>query len=238
LSTVRVNLLPPEVARRSAQRRAATVTAGVLVLYVLLLGLLYLVKLDQVNDARVERDAAQAEVTGLQARITALQPFRELRADVDARNELLAQAMAEEVSVARMLNELSLAFPSTSSLRAFAVALDAPVAAAGAGPVTPPPAPAPTPQPAPGTPAAEEALDQLIGTVTFEGYSVEAYAPGVEAVVVDIARVPSLVDPFVAAAQVEQIGDTDVTAFSGNADVDATAYTRRYEQGLPLEGPR
>lgn len=248
----RVNLLPPEVSRRSAQRRATMITAALLLLYLVLLGLLYAVKLVQVNEARAARDATQAEVAAVQSQLAALQPFRELDAQIQERNRLLAGAMASEVSVARLLNELSLTFPATSSLRALSVTLQppppadaspAPAPAPGATPAPAPapgatPAPEPVPSPAPGAAEAGVEADEPIGTVTFEGYSVEQYSPGVEAVVVDVARVPGFRDPFVAAAQVEQIGDEDVTAFSGNADVTATAYTRRYEGGLPLEGLR
>ncbi len=232
MTSVRINLLPPEVAQRARRRRLGVAVGGLLVVYVLLLAALYVVKLGQVNQARAERDDAQAEVTRLESEVAALGPFRALDQQLDQRNAILAQAMAEEVSMAGLLNELALVFPSTSSLRSLGVALErgleeeAPPAADPSVPAPPPPAPT----------VPDETT--LIGNVTFEGYSVEEYAPGVRSVIVELRRVPAFVEPRVATAQAEEIGDTEVTSYTGDADLNASFYTQRYVNGLSVEGLR
>lgn len=239
MSAVRVNLLPPEVAQRARQRRIAGLVAGLLAAYLLLLGALYAVKLSQVGEARRTRDAAQSEVSRLTDQFATLQEYRTLQADRLARNDLLAAAMADEVGVARLLNELALVVPPASSLRTLALNLEqtADVVAAAPAPapsvspspgatVAPTAAPIPVPTPSPTEPA-------TIGELTYEGYTVEGYAPGVQALLAGVAQVPAVTDPFATAAQVEELGGTEVTAFTGLADVDERAYTRRYAEGLP-----
>jgi hypothetical protein len=239
---VRVNLLPPEIANRARQRRAVRLTIAALVLYAVLLGLVYYARLQQVNDARVQRDADAAEVTRLQTELAALAPYRELVDERQERDAALAQAMAEEVSLARVLNEVALQFPANSSLTALSVDLRVPEV-----PVAPAPAPAPTPADpaapvtadaaAPVTIAPVTGEQPIIGLVTYAGYTVDRYAPGIEGLLQSVDRVPAFVDTFVTAAQIEVLGEGEVTSFSGTSDIDANAYTRRYEEGLP-EVPR
>lgn len=237
MTAVRVNLLPPEVAQRARQRRIAGLVAGLLVVYLLLLGGLYAVKLGQVGEARRTRDAAQSEVSRLTDQLATLQEYRTLQADRLARNDLLATAMADEVGVARLLNELALVVPPTSSLRTLALNLTPTAEAVVAAPVptvtptpgataTPTVVPTPVPTPSPTEPA-------TIGELTYEGYTVEGYAPGVQALLAGVAHVPAITDPFATAAQIEELGGTEVTGFTGLAEVDERAYTRRYVEGLP-----
>jgi hypothetical protein len=218
--TARVNLLPPEIGRRSQQRRLLAVTAGALAVYVALLGLLYTAKLGRVEAARQERDTAQAEVTRLQGEVLALAEFRDLALRLEERERVLTAAMGAEVSVARILNDLSLAFPGTASMRSLNLAL-----ASTSTPAADGAAPAPSPSDS-----------RTVGSLTFEGYSVERYAPGVESLLLNVEQVSSFQSPYVAAAQEEQIGSTEVTGFSGTVDIDEDAYTRRYAAGLPEEG--
>lgn len=244
-STVRVNLLPPEIAQRTRQRRLLGVVGGLLVLYVVLLAALYVVKLDRVNRARDARDTAQAELQTLQTRLVALSPFRVLEQELEQRNAVLAQAMVREVSTARLLNELALVFPASSSLRTLTLSLQPdPAVAAVAAPPPPadatgaaPPTPAPTPIPTP-APAPPDLTEPIIGAVTFDGYSVDEYAPGVRSVVVDLRGVPGFVEPKVVTAQIEDLEGAEVTGYVGDADIDASAYTRRYADGLPVQGLR
>lgn len=256
MTVARVNLLPPEIGQRSARRRVVVVVSGLLALYAVLLVALYLVKSAEVAQATRDRDSAQAVLAVLQSEAAELEPFRALDTELDERNAVLVSAMSLEVSGARILNELSLAFPANSSLRSLlmtvappvpvAVPVAAPVPAEGAAPAEGAPAApaegaalpvAPVPV-APTLPLIVDpvlAARTVIGAATYDGYSVDKYAPGVETLLVDLDEVPGFADPFALSAQIELIGDTEVTGFGGQVDLTAEAYTRRYVRGLTLE---
>jgi hypothetical protein len=213
--SVKVNLLPRELAADRAARRITGITVGVVLLFVVLLGFLYMAKLNEIAQAEDERDAAQAEVSRLQAEIAQLEQFRQLANEFEARNALLASAMGNEVSFARALNDLSLAFPATSSLRGMTMTAADPAAVA--------------PQ------AATVDFGEAVATTTFEGYSTERFAPGVETVLVEFDKVATFFNTFLTTAQLEEIGTTEVTTFNGSLQLDEDALTRRYEDGLPEE---
>jgi len=226
VSTARVNLLPPELARRERVRRINFLVMALVALYLVGLALLYTMKVGQVQAARDGRDREQEVVTALQADLARLEEFRQLAETLDEREDLLILAMGTEVSFAGVLNDLSLSLPSSSSLRTLTIALEDPTAAPGGSVGTP--APPPT--------RVEQGALPSIGTLTFEGYSVERFAPGVESVVLQVDEVESITGAFVQQAQTELIGPTEVTSFSGVADLDQSAYTGRYAEGLPADG--
>ncbi len=118
-----VNLLPREIGQRQRERRWAGITAVALLVWVAVLTGVYLAKLAAVRDAELERDVAAAEVELLRAEAAALQDFAALDRRLQARNDLLAAAMAEEISWAQTLNDLSLTFPANSSLLTFTGAM-------------------------------------------------------------------------------------------------------------------
>lgn len=214
-----VNLLPPEIEVRRRTRRLAVLTAGGVGIYVAALGLLYALKLGDVRQAEQARDQAGQQVAALQADLAQLQQFQTLNDELIARNSLLAGAMDTEVSFARTLNDLALSFPATASLRTLQLQLQqtGPVGAA---------------------PAAEPGavnLGDAIGTLTFEGYSIERYAPGVESVLLELGGVRSFFNSYLSGAGRESIEETPVVNFSGTVQLDAQAYTQRYENGLPEE---
>jgi Tfp pilus assembly protein PilN len=207
--SARVNLLPRESVERIRARRMVVGTGVAVVVYILLLGVLYMFKLAEVERVREQRDDEQAEVDRLQARVAELQQYRDLANELEARNGVLAAAMAAEIGWARVLNDLSLAFPGTSSLSSLsATAADPPV----------------------GTELGEQA-----GTLVFTGYSVERYAPGVESVLIEFDKVRAFFNPYLSSAAQAAIGVTEVTNFNGSVQLDDEAYTRRYEDGLPAE---
>lgn len=114
--SVRVNLLPREFEERTRQRRMIGVGVLVVFAWVALLAVVLLSQLGAVDAAREERDAAQAEVNRLQAEVNALGQFQQLASQLEATNTILATAMGEEVSWARVLNNIALAVPTTTSL--------------------------------------------------------------------------------------------------------------------------
>lgn len=213
-----VNLLPRQVSAQRAERRVVRATGAAMVVFVGSLGGLYTTKLTAISDAEAQRDTVQAEVTALETEVADLEPFRLLADELESRNDLLAAAMGDEVSHARVLNDLSLTIPATSSLRSLQISTTDPALVAAEG--------------------TAQGVEPPVASVTYQGYSTERFAPGVEAVLVDFGTIRSFVDTFVESAAVEEIGSTEVTAFTGTVDLDATALTHRYADGLPEEVTR
>lgn len=211
--SARVNLLPPEIAERAAARRIRTYSVLGVVVFAVLLGGLYVLKLGAVEQARSERDDAQMRVVQLEQRIAALDEYRVLAERLDNGNALLTAAMADEISWARVLNDLSLAFPNSASLETLtAEMVDA--------------------EP----PAEGELVDgQPVGSVVFTGYSVERFAPGVESVLVDFEDAQGFFNSYFTNAAKDERGDTEVTSFNSYVRLDDAARTDRYADGLPEE---
>lgn len=208
--SVKVNLLPREIAERARARRVTIGTVTLVVLFVALLGGLYALKVAEVRAAEEERETVRADVARLEAEVAQLQQYRDLAAELDARNLLLADAMATEISYARVLNDLSLAFPASSSLRTLdggRVDPDTVVPGATAG--------------------------QSVADLRFNGYSVERIAPGVETVLVEFDKVPVFFNSYLDIAATEEIGDTEVMGFDGSVQLTADSFTQRYANGLP-----
>lgn len=211
--TAGVNLLPQEIdTERRVRRRAALSVIGVVV-FIAVLGGLYVHKLDQVREAEQARDEAATEVANLEQELAQLQEYRELADLLDARNAVLADAMSDEVSFARGLNDLALAFPASASMESLDLTL-VEAEPAGDGVITF------------GTPVAE---------VNYTGYSTERYAPGVETVLIEFDRVSPLFNVYMSDAATEERGTTEVVNFNGTAAMDETARTGRYDDGLPAE---
>ena len=217
--SARVNLLPPRLAaRRRARRIARTSKAAVAAVILALAGAQYL-KMADVDDARGLRDAEQVQVTALQQEVAELAPYREMADRLASGNALLAHAMVDEVSWARALNDLSLAFPASASMSTLSGELIATAPTDDAATV------------AAGT------LDEgtVTGSIVFTGYSVEELSPGVREVIAGFDDTLGFADASLAAAAAETRGDTEVTGFNGDVRLDEAARTGRYAEGLPEE---
>lgn len=209
----RVNLLPPEIETARRARRTARLSTVAVAAWIGVLGVGFMIKTDQVDAARDDRDAAQAQVDDLNREVAALDEYAKLAAALDARSAILTSAMTEEISWARVLNDLSLAFPADASLNdlnALLVAEEEPV-------------------PGEVKPAAG------VGDLTFTGYSVERFAPGVEGVLLRFDDAEGFNDTFLTTAQKAEKGTTAVTDFTGTVRLDEDARTNRYANGLPEE---
>lgn len=207
-----VNLLPPEHAQRKRVERAMRLSAVGLALWLAVLGGAHWYKSGEVEAARTERDVAQAEVTTLQTRVAELEPYRQLAAELEARNTLLAFAMEEEVSWAQVLNDLSLTFPADSSLLTLTATTEQPEVGEG-----------------------EVDRGPSVASVAWTGYSVERYAPGVETTLIDFSEVRNFFGTFLSSADRGLIEETEVTNFNGSVQLDEEARTHRYDDGLPPE---
>lgn len=221
--TASFNLLPARYAEAVVERRWAGMAAGALLVLVLLLGLLGLGQSRRVARAESARATEQVRTQELTARRAELVPFRELAEGIVQRERVLAASMQTQISWAGVLARLSAALPPATALTSFSAESTVPASSA-----TPPPAPA------------EDAA--MIGTVTFNGYSVEAFNPGVAAMLQSLRTVTGLSEPQLVTADRGEVGEAPVTNFDGGALVNGAALTRRYAEGLParerVEVPR
>lgn len=213
--SVRVNLLPREFEERDRQRRMIALAALGVVVFAALLLVLFLARQGAVEDAIAERDAAQAAVNQAQAEVNALAGFQALLDDLQSGDLLVATALDEEMAVARVLNDVALTLPTTSSLTA--LTLDRNDVVEG--------------QPG------EVELGGEVATLLLSGYSIERYAPGVEGVLLQFREVTGLTISYLNAASLADISDVGVTSFDASGFLDEEILTARYIDGLP-EAPR
>lgn len=126
-----VNLLPPEVLAAQRQRRMAGVVALAGVGVIALILVFYVMQLAKL--AGVRDDVRRQEETNrsLQGQIAELQQFDELRARAQAKQELLNQVFANEVSFSGLLMDVSRVIPSTAALTSLSATKDQPTPSTG-----------------------------------------------------------------------------------------------------------
>ena len=208
--SVRVNLLPGSIKEQERARRANLLLVVLVVLFLAALGFVYFLKQGSVDRAVEDRDAAQAEVNGLQAQVQALSAFQALADELAAGNQLLITAMSDEIAVARLLNDVSLSLPGTSSLTSLTITRDDTEPAAG-----------------------EVDLGTTVANLLLAGYSIERYAPGVEGVLLQFDQVNGLDLTYLNTAALADIATVGVTSFDANGLLNDAIYTDRYVEGLP-----
>lgn len=200
--SVRVNLLPEDVRQREGANRARIV-AGLLGL-VLVAGLAFLTFMQRGDISDAEQRLAEVEQQNqeLQADVAALQPFADLEARATGAADLVEQALAPEVSLAAVLQDLSLVFPPTAELTTLSISA----------------------QDEDDTPAVG-GTRLVVGSVAAQGRVVSGIAPGVERLLIDFDRAAIFDNPFVTSTSVDE---NDVTTFSFEADLGPEARTQRY----------
>ena len=205
--SVRVNLLPGEVAERNrAARQRALMGAGA-VGVLGLLGVAYLFQVNRVNDAQAELEAEQARVTELQAELAELSEFQELQGRLEAANTLVATAFDGEVSMAGVLQDLAAVYPTDAQLEELSIALTDPTADLGA-------------------------IRVAIGRMTASGATLQGHAPGLERLLLELDKVASFSNVFFTNSTQDEEG---IAAFSLDVDLGDEVLTRRYADGLPEE---
>jgi Tfp pilus assembly protein PilN len=114
-----VNLLPPEILAAQRQRRMAgvVVLAGIGVIGLILV--FYFIQLSALSGVRSDIEAAEQNNAGLQRDIQELQEFQALREQAQAKQALLNQVFANEISFSGLLMDLSRVIPSDAALTSF-----------------------------------------------------------------------------------------------------------------------
>jgi Tfp pilus assembly protein PilN len=111
-----VNLLPPELLAAQRQRRLAGVVALAGVGVIGLILVFYVLQLGKVGGIRSDIDNQKQTNQGLQGEIQKLREFEELRTRAQAKQKLLDDVFANEISFSGLLMDISRVIPSTAAL--------------------------------------------------------------------------------------------------------------------------
>ncbi len=107
----RVNLLPPEIEERNRFRRVQIALIGAAVTAVAVVGALYFLAAGQVSDAQGDLDTRTEAGQRLQREVDTYAHVPAVRAQVDAAEARLTEAMGQEVRWSFFMNDLSLTLP-------------------------------------------------------------------------------------------------------------------------------
>ena len=111
-----VNLLPPEILAAQRQRRLAGVVALAGIGVIGLILVFYVLQLGKVGGIRSDIDQQKQTNQGLQSEIEKLREFEALRARAQAKQKLLNDVFANEISFSGLLMDISRVIPSTAAL--------------------------------------------------------------------------------------------------------------------------
>jgi Tfp pilus assembly protein PilN len=210
----RVNLMPPEIAEAARFRRFQLAMGGAVVAAVAIVGALFVHEHSQVSGAQAQLDAAQARHAVLQNQLTSLQNVKQTYADVAMKQQLLSEAMGDEIRWSYYLTDLSLKVPDNVWLTNITAA-SGPGAASGGT----------TPAAAPGTPGAPAAP---VANLTFSGV---AFAHDDVATWLDmLAQEKGFANPYFSNSAESAIGAKKTVDFSSTVDVTAAAESGRYSK--------
>ena len=126
-----VNLLPPDILAAQRQRRLAGVVALAGVGVIVLIVAFYLLQANSLSGVQDDIETAEENNAGLQRDIEELQEFETLRAQAQAKQELLNEVYANEVSFSGVLMDVSRVIPSDAALTSLAAAVQEPTPTTG-----------------------------------------------------------------------------------------------------------
>jgi Tfp pilus assembly protein PilN len=126
-----VNLLPPDILAAQRQRRLAGVVALAGVGVIGLILVFYVLQLGKLAGVRDDIENQERSNASLQTEIDQLQEFDDLRALAQAKQDLLNEVFANEVSFSGLLMDVSRVIPSTAALTSLSVAKQEPIPSTG-----------------------------------------------------------------------------------------------------------
>ena len=126
-----VNLLPPDILAAQRQRRLAGVVALAGAGVIGLILVFYFLQLGTLSGVQEDIDRAEQNNAGLQRDIEGLQEFEALRAQAQAKQELLNEVFANEISFSGILMDVSRVIPSDAALTSFTAAAQEPTPTTG-----------------------------------------------------------------------------------------------------------
>jgi Tfp pilus assembly protein PilN len=126
-----VNLLPPDILAAQRQRRLAGVVALAGVGVIGLIFVFYVLQLGKVSGIRSDIDQQQQTNQGLQSEIQKLREFEQLRTQAQAKQKLLNDVFANEISFSGVLMDISRVIPSSAALTSMTATSQEPVPSTG-----------------------------------------------------------------------------------------------------------
>ncbi|HEU4356306.1 MAG TPA: PilN domain-containing protein [Actinomycetota bacterium] len=201
----KVNLLPPELRQKQAERRTTTLVAAIGAAVITLILVFYFFQTMQLDSAEQELADQQATNAGLSAQIAELQPYADLQADLQAKQQLVDTLYANEVSWAGVLLDISRVIPDESYL----TNLTGQITAVTGTQATPP---------------VEGTSASLIGNVTFSGVAQETRT--IADWLTRLEQIRGWVNPWVNNSQETAAFSRDYT-FDGSVDLTIEAATER-----------
>ncbi len=201
--SVRVNLLPEETRARTRAARQRLIAAGVAVAVLAVLGGVYAGLAMQLTAAEEELAAEQDASAALRAREAELVAYSRLQQRRDAADALLQDTLADEVSLAAVLQDTSLGLTDDAQLESFSATI-----------------------------SPSEEPSGVVGTFTASARSLNAHAPGVERVLISFDQLTSFRELYLSSSTLED-PDDDVVTFTFDGQLTADLRTERYREGLP-----
>ena len=208
-----VNLLPPEIRQRQAQRRTTTMIGLVGAGFLVLLLVFYFIQIGRLGAAQDDLEAQESQNAQTQQQIDELQPFADLEQELAGRQALVAQLYLNEVSWSSALLDISRVIPDPSVLSNMSGTLTATEPAAGV------PAPTGVSGAVPGS---------LIGSMTFSGTA--AGSETISQWLTRLEQVEGWVNAWVSSAT-ENGERSRVYQFTSGVDLTIDAATERGRGG-------
>ncbi len=126
-----VNLLPPEIRAAQRQRRMAGVVALAGFGVIGLILLFYVLQVGRLGGVRSDIEDQERTNATLRAQIENLREFDELRARAQAKQELLNEVFANEISFSGLLMDVSRVIPTNAALTSMSAASQDPAPTTG-----------------------------------------------------------------------------------------------------------
>jgi Tfp pilus assembly protein PilN len=207
----RVNLMPPEIADAERFRRLQLAMGAAVLASFVVVGALYVHAKSGISSAQAEVTTAQTQQTALQSKLNGLASVKQTFAEVQNKQQLLQQAMGQEIRWSYMLNDLSIRIPSNVWLTGMQASENIPG-------VTNAPATAPLPG----------STTTALGTVAFSGYGMthDDVAKWLDS----LSREKGFTQPTFSSSTEVAIGSRDVVQMNSSVVIDNSALSNRYIQ--------
>ena len=206
--SVRVNLLPEATKQRDRVARQQAGLVGAMVALVAVVGGVHLVQVRTLDTAELELATAEQQLAVAESERDDLAAYSDLDQRLTSSKDRLTAAMADEVSLAGLLQDVAMVTPSDTGLENLSLVM---------------------------TPPTPELPSETIGTMNVTGKTTVGHAPGVERVLLQYGKMSTFQEAFFNSSTVDEDG---VSTFNVDIGVLPTAKTGRYADGLPEESLR
>jgi Tfp pilus assembly protein PilN len=201
----RVNLMPPEIAEAARFRQLQMVMGGAVALSVVVVVLLHMHAKSGVTSAENGLTASQTQHAVLEQQLNGLSQVQDTYNQVQAKQQMLQQAMGYEIRWSYVLNDLSLTLPPNVWLTSMAAS-----------------------EYVPGNTTAATGTSTGLGTISFSG--VGAKHDDVANWLDVLAKERGFTDPTFSNSTEGSIGSQSTVTFGTTANLDNAALSNRFVQ--------